>query len=269
MFVVRTRSDADERPNDERRTTNDMEPKDKVALITGGKRIGQVIAEELARRGADVALSYARSHGEANEAASLVRAAGQRSAVIQADLSSPDGCTAAVQGAIDALGRLDILINMASVYARKPFRDLTVTDWNGPLQVDLRASFLCAHAAVPHMRAQGGGRIINFADWIARSGRPRYAGFLPYYVAKAGVVALTEALALELAADNILVNAIAPGPILAPPETSDDEIKAVEDATPLGRWGGEGEIVKAVLAMIESDFVTGETIRVDGGRHLR
>jgi NAD(P)-dependent dehydrogenase (short-subunit alcohol dehydrogenase family) len=119
------------------------------------------------------------------------------------------------------------------------------------------------------MRAQGGGRIINFADWVARSGRPRYAGFLPYYVAKAGVVALTEALALELAADNILVNAIAPGPILAPPETSDDEIKAVEDATPLGRWGGEGEIVKAVLAMIESDFVTGETIRVDGGRHLR
>ena len=198
-----------------------------------------------------------------------MRAAGRRSVVLQADLTSPEACKAAVDGAASALGRLDILINMASVYARKAFDELRVTDWNGPLDVDLRASFLCAHAAVPHMRAQGGGRIINFADWVARSGRPRYAGFLPYYVAKAGVMALTEALALELAGDDILVNAIAPGPILAPPATSDDEIKAVEDATPLGRWGGEAEIVKAVVALIDSDFITGETIRVDGGRHLR
>ena len=87
------------------------------------------------------------------------------------------------------------------------------------------------------MRRQGGGRIINFSDWLARSGRPRYKGFLPYYVAKGGVIALTEALAMELAEDNILVNAIAPGPILAPPETTDDELKTVADATPLGRLG--------------------------------
>ena len=92
---------------------------------------------------------------------------------------------------------------------------------------------------------------------------------LPYYVAKAGVMALTEALALELAGANILVNAIAPGPIVAPPGTTDEEIKAVEEATPLGRWGGEAEIAKAVIAVLESDFITGETIRVDGGRHLR
>ena len=92
---------------------------------------------------------------------------------------------------------------------------------------------------------------------------------MPYYVAKAGVKALSEALALELAPDNILVNAIAPGPIVAPPGTSADEYKAVEDATPLGRWGGEDEIAKTVLALLESDFITGETIRVDGGRHLR
>jgi len=246
-----------------------MDLQNKAALITGGKRIGLVVAEELARRGADVALAYARSRQEAEEAAGLVRGAGRRSVVLQADLTSPEACKAAVDAAANALGRLDILINMASVYARKAFDELRVADWNGPLEVDLRASFLCAHAAVPHMRAQGGGRIINFADWVARSGRPRYAGFLPYYVAKAGVMALTEALALELAGDDILVNAIAPGPILAPPATSDDEIKAVEDATPLGRWGGEAEIVKAVVALIDSDFITGETVRVDGGRHLR
>jgi NAD(P)-dependent dehydrogenase (short-subunit alcohol dehydrogenase family) len=87
-------------------------------------------------------------------------------------------------------------------------------------------------------------------------------------VAKAGVIALTEALALELAADQILVNAIAPGPIVAPPGTSAAESAAVERATPLGRWGGEIEIAKAVIALVESDFITGETIRVDGGRHV-
>jgi NAD(P)-dependent dehydrogenase (short-subunit alcohol dehydrogenase family) len=92
---------------------------------------------------------------------------------------------------------------------------------------------------------------------------------VPYYVAKAGAVALTEALAIELAADNILVNAIAPGPILAPPGTSDQESRAVEQATPLGRWGGEIEIAKAVVGLLDSDFITGETIRVDGGRHLK
>jgi len=242
---------------------------DKVALITGGKRIGAVVASELATRGTDVALSYARSRTEAERAAETVRAAKRRGAAFQADLSQPDACAALVQSVVDTFGRLDILINMASVYVLRPFDDLTVADWSAVIDVDLRAAFLCAHAAAPQMRRQGGGRIINFSDWIARSGRPRYRGYLPYYVAKAGVIALTEALALELASDQILVNAIAPGPILPPPGTTDDELRVVEQATPLGTWGGELEIAKGVLALIESDFITGETIRIDGGRHVK
>jgi len=243
--------------------------KNKVALITGGKRIGAVVARELAARGADVAFSYARSKAEAEQAAETVRAAGRRAATFQGDLSQPETPTALVAAVAETLGRLDILINMASVYVQRPFADLTVADWNAVMEVDLRAAFLCAHAAAPHMRARGGGRIVNFSDWIARSGRPRYLGYLPYYVAKAGAIALTEALAIELAADNILVNAIAPGPILAPSGTSEEELRTVEQATPLGRWGGEIEIANAVLALLDSDFITGETIRVDGGRHLK
>ena len=246
-----------------------MELRDKVALITGGKRIGAAVAAALAERGAHVALSYARSRDEAERAAERVRAAGRRAEVIQSDLAQPDACAALVNDVAGRLGGLDLLINMASVYKQQPFDRLEAADWNAALDVDLRAAFLCARAAVPLMRTRGGGRIINFSDWVAKSGRPRYKGFLPYYVAKAGVIALTEGLALELAADNILVNAIAPGPILAPPGTSDEELKVVAEATPLGRWGGEHEIVAAVLGLLGSDFITGETIRVDGGRHLK
>ena len=246
-----------------------MELTGKIALITGGKRIGIVIAETLAMRGVDVAVSYARSREEGEEAAAKVRALGRRSAALQADVSTPEGCLGVVSSAVDAMGGLDILISMASVYKEKAFNELTAADWHASVDVDLRAAFLCAHAAVPHMRARGGGRIINFSDWIAKSGRPRYRGYLPYYVAKAGVIALTEALALELAGDQILVNAIAPGPILPPPGSTDEEIRAVAEATPLGRWGGEAVIAQAVVSLLESDFITGETVRVDGGRHIK
>jgi NAD(P)-dependent dehydrogenase (short-subunit alcohol dehydrogenase family) len=246
-----------------------VELQDKVALITGGKRIGRVVAGQLAAHGVDVALSYARSRDEAEQAARVVRASGRRAEIINADLSDPEACGTLVSATANRFGRLDILVNMASVYAARAFDDVTAADWDASLNVDLRASFLCAHAAVPHMRRQGGGQIINFSDWTARSGRPRYRGYLCYYVAKAGVIALTEALALELAADNILVNAIAPGPIVAPVDLDDAERRAVEEATPLGRWGGELEIAKAVLALLDGDFITGETLRIDGGRHVK
>lgn len=240
-----------------------------AALITGGKRIGAAIAQALAAAGMDVGLSYNTSFAEAEQAAAGITAAGRRAHIARANLGNPDDCRALVDGAAAAFGRLDVLINMASVYRPVPFDEMDEHAWNTVLNVDLRSAFLCARAAVPHMRRAGGGRIVNFSDWVAASGRPRYTGFLPYFVAKTGVIALTEALALELAGDQILVNAIAPGPIVAPPGTSEEEEKAVEAATPLGRWGGTDAIVRAVMFLLETDFVTGETIRVDGGRHVK
>ena len=185
-----------------------------------------------------------------------------------ADVGKAADCEAIIAHAVQTFGRVDVLINMASIYMPVAFDALTDLDWQRNLDINLKAAFLCAKAAVPHMRRQGGGRIINFADWLAASGRPQYTGFVPYYVAKAGVIALTEALALELAPDHILVNAIAPGPIVAPPDLTEEERQTVAQRTPLGRWGGELEIAKAVLTFIESEFITGETLRVDGGRHV-
>jgi NAD(P)-dependent dehydrogenase (short-subunit alcohol dehydrogenase family) len=246
-----------------------MTLRDRVVVITGGRRIGQVVARELARLGADIVLSYRGSKAAADETADEVRRLGRTATVVQADVTRPSDCAGLMKAADVAHSRLDALVNMASVYASTRFESLTEAEWDRDLAANLKSAFLCSQAAVPLMRKSGGGRIVNFADWLAASGRPGYPGFTAYYVAKAGVIALTEALALELAADQILVNAIAPGPIVAPPDLSQEELREVAAATPLGRWGGEIEIAKAVVALIETDFITGETIRVDGGRHVR
>jgi NAD(P)-dependent dehydrogenase (short-subunit alcohol dehydrogenase family) len=245
-----------------------MELDSRVVLITGAKRVGAVVARAAAGRGADIAVTYNTSREEADETVAAVRAAGRRGLAIEANVADPAACAAVVAAVDREFGRLDVLVNMASIYKNVPFDQMSADTWDRQLAVDLRGAFLCARAAVPVMRRSGGGRIINFSDWLAASGRPRYKGFVGYYVAKAGAKALTEALALELAGDQILVNAIAPGPILAPPGTTDEEYRAVERATPLGKWGGAEEIAKAVLALIDSDFITGETLRVDGGRHV-
>jgi NAD(P)-dependent dehydrogenase (short-subunit alcohol dehydrogenase family) len=246
-----------------------MDLSNRVALLTGGKRIGAVVAIEMAKHGADIGLCYNRSRDEAEKTAATIKQMGRRVFVRQANLTKTEDCEAFVNEGAAALGRLDILVNMASIYVPKPFSELTVEEYDENVAVDMRSAFVCSRAAWPHMRRGGGGNIVNFSDWLSRSGRPRYTGYLPYYVAKTGVIGITEALALELAPDKIRVNAIAPGPILAPPETTDDELAAVEKATPLGGWGGEQSIADAVIALLQMEFVTGETIRVDGGRHVR
>ncbi len=239
----------------------------RTALITGGARMGREIGEALAQRGCHVAFTFHKSRRCAQEAVAAVRGRGMKGLAIEADLARRDVIEETVARVVRELGRLDILICMASRNVRSEFSSLDEKAWREGLGADLESVYYLALAAAPQMRRRGSGRIITFADWLPASGRPRYRGYLPYYVAKAGVVALTEGLALELAPE-ILVNAIAPGPIIAPPGLGDEGNREVLQATPLGRWGGAAEIAKVIQFLIDSDFVTGETIRVDGGRHL-
>lgn len=242
-----------------------MDPKGKVALITGGARIGQVVAQALATRGCSLALTYRSSRDAAEASASAARAVGVNAVVLRADAVDDSQVRAAVLETEQSLGRLDILINLASIYVKTP--NLQASDWSAALDSNAKSAFLFSTHAAPIMKKNGGGRIVNFSDWLPASGRPRYKGYTPYFTSKAAVAALTQSLALEFAPD-ILVNAIAPGPIAPPPALTPEENDRVIQATPLARWGGAEEIAKAVLFLVETDFVTGECIRVDGGRHL-
>ena len=244
-----------------------MDPRGKVALITGGARVGRSVAEWLATRGCDVALTYRASRDAAETTATALREQGVRAITIAADLADPASAAATIATVRNGLGRLDILVTMASVYGKTPLEQLDDEALRRNLEADMMSVYRLALAAAPLMRAGGGGRVVAFADWLPASGRPRYRGYLPYFVAKGAVVALVQALALELA-PTILVNAVAPGPILAPPDFTEEQKAEVMRVTPLGRWGGPDEIARAVLFLIETEFVTGECLRVDGGRHL-
>lgn len=244
-----------------------MEIKNKVALITGGARIGQTVAEELARRGCHIAVTYRTSKKSADDTVKRAEALGVKAHAIRADLQREEDNQRIPSEVEKVLGRLDILIHLASLYRKTPMESLDTKSWKEHLDIDLRSAYLLSMSSVSLMRRQGSGRIILFADWVAASGRPRYKEFVPYYVAKHGVIGLAESLALEWAPE-ILVNTIAPGPILKPFHLSEKEEKEVTKLTPLRRWGGPREIAKAVLFLIDTDFVTGECIRVDGGRHL-
>ena len=239
-----------------------------VALITGGTRMGAALGVALAGRGAHVAFSYARSADAASQSADAVRAEGGAATTFEADLQQPAACERLVTQAIAWRGRLDVLICLASVFDRRSLDDITAAEWRRQLAVDLDGSFHCARAAALHMRTRRRGHIVLCSDWVAASGRPRYTGYVPYFVAKAGVVALAEALALEVAGDEVQVNAIAPGPMLPAAGATPAMQQAVLDATPLARWGGAEGLTHAVMGLLEQDWITGQTIRVDGGRHL-
>jgi len=240
----------------------------RAVLVTGTRRIGGAIARTLAADGYDVAVAYRSSREEADAAAAGVRAAGRRAAVLQADLADPAACRRLVDQAAEAVGGLSAVVLAASRFDRIALDALDVAAWSRALAVDLDASFHCAQAAVPHLRRAGGGHIVLFSDWVAASGRPRYRGYLPYYVAKRGVLALGEALGLELAADRIRVHVVAPGPIVPAAGSTVEDGAKVLAATPLGHWGGEDAVAGHVSALLASTFVTGETVRIDGGRHL-
>ncbi|SRR5579875_514681 len=242
-----------------------MELEGKVALITGGARIGRTVATTLAARGCNLALTYRTSQKIAEATIAEAARYGVRTIALQVDATDEARVAEVVDEVVGSLGRLDILINMASVYQKTP--NPSRQDWSRAMEVNATSAFLFAIKAAPAMKRAGAGRIINVSDWLAASGRPRYKGYLAYYASKGALNALTESLALELAPE-ILVNAIAPGPIMPPPDLSPEENARVIEATPLRRWGGAEEIAKAVIFLIETDFVTGECIRVDGGRHL-
>lgn len=244
-----------------------MDLKNRVVLITGGARIGKIVAKALVDKGSHLVLIYRHSKQSAQECAQYARLKRRKVILIQADLTDKDELAIIIPQIKRQIGRLDVLVNMASTFDQKSLAKLTWDDWDWGLDTNLKHVFRLSLDAARLMKENGSGKIINFADWTSISHRPRYTSLAPYYVAKAGVSAVTEVLALGLA-PQITVNAIAPGPILAPSGLTKREHREVVQATPLKRWGGSEEITKAVLFLIESEFVTGETIRVDGGRHL-
>ena len=245
-----------------------MNLEDRVVLITGGTRIGQAVASALVDRGAHLALTYRTSKAAAEESAAFAWARGRRVLLIKTDLTLNQNLADIIPQIKRRFDRLDILVNMASIYEEQAFKTLGLREWDKNMNANLKHVYYLSLKAASLMKKTGGGRIINFTDWTTASRRPRYKNLLPYYVAKAGVIGLTEALALELAPD-ILVNAIAPGPIMPPTRgLSEKGKREVVQVTPMKRWGGSEEIAKTVLFLVETNFITGECIRVDGGRHL-
>lgn len=236
----------------------------RVALVTGGaRRVGRAIALALAARQAQVVLSYRTSRTEAAEAVEELRDLGVRAEAVRADVSFTRDVAALITRIARRFGRLDVLVNNAAIFERTPFATLTERGWDRHLDANLKGPFLCALFASRLMRKHGGGKIVNLADW---AGERPYRDYLPYCVSKAGVIALTKALAKELA-PMIHVIAIAPGPMLPPPDMRQPERRRVITRVPLKRWGSPQDIANTVVFALEgTDFMTGTTIYVDGGR---
>jgi pteridine reductase len=236
----------------------------KIALVTGAaKRVGKSIALALAERGAHVVITYNNSASEAQATLREIEALGVQGMALQGNITRSDDVNAVVQQTIDRFGRVDILVNNASNYYKTPFESLTEAQWDDLVGTNLKGTFLVSKRVGDEMLKAGSGKVVNLADW---AGFRPYKDYIPYCVAKAGVIALTQALAKTLA-PNIQVNAIAPGPVMLPEDFSDNLREAVVRATPLKRLGTPLDVARTVVFLVEgSDFITGAIIPVDGGR---
>ncbi len=242
-----------------------MELAGRLALVTGaGHRVGRAIAEGLAARGMHVAVHYNASEAPARETAHSIAALGLRAEVFQSNLAER-GAPAALVGAVsDTMGEIAVLVNSAAVMVRTPWDTVTESEWDDMFALNLRAAFFVAQAAALRM-SERGGAIVNIADLAAFETWPDY---VPHGITKAGVVQMTRALARVLA-PSIRVNAVAPGAVLLPAAWKDADGDRLNATTPLHRLGSPADVVGAVLYLLDADYVTGETIIVDGGRHVR
>ncbi|HJQ66801.1 MAG TPA: SDR family oxidoreductase [Gemmatimonadales bacterium] len=237
----------------------------RVALVTGaGKRLGRAIAVGLGEAGCDVAVHYHGSADGAEDTARSIQETGRQARVFQADLR--DG--AAARGLADqvagAFGHLDVVVNSAAVMVQREFASITAAEWNDALSLNLSAAFFVSQGAAPHLRKTR-GKIVNLADLAAFEVWPSY---LPLNVSKAGVVMLTHGLA-RILAPEITVNAVAPGAVLPPDDWPAAARERLAATTPLRRLGAPEDVVRAVLFLLESDYVTGVVLPVDGGRLVR
>ena len=241
-----------------------MQAAGKIALVTGAaRRVGKSIALALAERGAHVVITYNSSAVEAQATVQEIMGRGVQGMALQGNITRSDDVNAIVQQVMDRFSRIDILVNNASNYYRTPFDTLTEEQWDDLVGTNLKGTFLMTKRVGDEMLKTGMGKIINLADW---AGFRPYKDYIPYCVAKAGVIALTKALAKTLA-PTIQVNAIAPGPVMLPEDFSDSQREAVVRATPLKRIGTPLDIAQTVVFLVEgSDFITGAIIPVDGGR---
>ena len=240
----------------------------KVVLVTGGaKRVGAAICRRLHAAGAMVMLHYRASAGEARLLqAELNHARSESVALIQADLLDVGKLASIIEQTVQTFGRLDALVNNASSFFQTAVGEIQAADWEDLVGTNVRAPLFLSQAAAPALRSTHGS-IVNITDIHAE--RP-LKNYVVYSVAKAGMIGLTRSLARELAPD-VRVNAVAPGPILWPDDQSFDELsrQRIISHTPLRREGAPEDIARAVhFLLADATYVTGETIRVDGGRHI-
>jgi pteridine reductase len=217
----------------------------------------------LADQGFDVVVHYNRSEHAAQETAQGVRQRGCDAILARADLATPQGCEALIQRA----GQVDVLVNSAAAYEELPLDQITAAHWDRMLALNTRAPFLLSQGLAPSLRRstlEGGGMILNLADIGGERPTP---GYTHYGVSKAGLIFLTQALALELA-PQVRVNAISPGTVLVPVDLPPDRLKAIQDTIPLGRFGSSAAVVGAALYLLSAPYVTGQVLAVDGGRSV-